>query len=354
MKTPLYERHLALAAKMRPFFGWEMPIEYRGVIAEHLHVRESVGLFDVSHMGQVRVQGKDAEPFLDYLSTNRIVGKDDGTAVYTVWADEDGMAVDDLLLFRESATSFLVVVNGSNRAKDLAHMQLYAKSFDVTVENLYETHSILALQGPRSLSVVEKILPTVANLLFMTFCSIEYEGADLIASATGYTGEKGFELYLPNRLAEPIWDRLMEEGRGLIAPVGLAARDTLRLEKGFALYGNELTEEISAVESVARWAVKLKKDAFVGKKKMAAIKESVSCRRQYGVVLDSPRIPRQQDPLFVDGEAIGFVTSGTRSPSLKKSIAIIMVDHPLEEGDRVQIEIRGKNEAATVVPLPFV
>lgn len=347
MKTVLYDKHVAAGAKIVDFGGWQMPLQYRGIVHEHNAVRNSVGIFDVSHMGRVVIEGPDSEKLLDYLSTNKIVGKKDGTAVYTVWCREDGSAVDDLLVYRINQDSFFVIVNASNRQKDFEHLQKHADGYDVVIKNHFDDESILAVQGPKAESLVAEIFPDASSLKPMTFCFGEYLEQKVIVSRTGYTGSGGFEIYGPHDVLVALWDVFIERGA---EPIGLGARDTLRLEMGFALYGHELSDKITPLESIASWAVKLNKEQFLGKDALVA---KVVQRHQYGVVLSGRGIAREGYKVFKDGKEIGIVTSGTFGPSLNKAVAIVLVDGDFVPGDELQIAVRNSLVDARVEKLPF-
>ncbi|MFA6915607.1 MAG: glycine cleavage system aminomethyltransferase GcvT [Parachlamydiales bacterium] len=343
MQTPLYPIHAALGAKIIDFSGWEMPIQYQSILEEHKAVREHAGIFDVSHMGRISVMGPDAELFCDFVSTNTIAHKKDGQAIYTVLCREDGTAIDDVIILRHSPQNCSVVSNASNRERVLSHLQVSAKDFNVAINSPYTNEGILAIQGPSSLTIASKLFPETASLAPMT--SIKTAG--LLISRTGYTGEKGIEIFVPFSQLKEIWDLFIQEG---VVPVGLGARDTLRLEKGYALFGHELSDTTQPTETVSAWAVKLTKENFIGKQ--ALLKES-SGRHQYGIILDEPGIARAGCPVVMQGNQIGEVTSGTFSPTLKKSIAIVMVHHVLQAGDKIEVNIRDKPCRATVVQLPF-
>jgi aminomethyltransferase len=352
-RTPLYDSHLLLGAKMVEFAGWEMPVHYKGIIQEHKAVRERVGIFDVSHMGRVVIEGKEAESFLDYLSTNQIRGKEKGSATYTIWCNEWGGSIDDLILYKQHENHLFVVVNASNRQKDLEHLLKESGNFDVKIEPKYESEGILAIQGPRARYVVSQIFEEANVLKTMHFLPISYHGQELILSATGYTGAGGFEIYAPIKVIREIWSTFLLIGKSEeIEAVGLGARDTLRLEMGYALYGHELTEQIAPTESVSRWAVKWDKD-FLGKRALEELEESSKRRFEYGVILKDRGIAREGYQVYRQEELIGRVTSGTMAPSLNQAIAIILVDRKLKEGDNVAIQIRTNRCRAEVVKLPF-
>lgn len=355
MKTALYEAHHTLGAKMVEFAGWMMPLYYQGIIPEHLAVREKVGLFDVSHMGRILVEGKDAESLLDYLSTNRIQGKPSLSATYTVWSRANGGSVDDLIVYKRDPLHFFVIVNASNREKDLAHLQEQSKEFAVTITPRYTEEAILSLQGPNAVPLLCSLFPAAQSLKPMQFCDQSYRDQGIMISCTGYTGAGGYEIYGPQQLLVTLWQELLDTGKPFgITPAGLGARDTLRLEMGYALYGHEISEEIAATESVAAWAVKWEKERFLGRESLKALEDSGKKRSEYGIVLLDQGIARADYLVKKQGRTIGRVTSGTYSPTLKQAIALILVDVPLKEGDLIQVEIREHLCNAKVVKLPFL
>lgn len=354
MQTALLENHRALGGKIVDFCGWQMPVQYKGVIQEHQAVRSSIGIFDVSHMGRILVEGLGAEALLDYLSTNNIAGKEDGSATYTVWCTEEGTVVDDLIIYRESATRFFIVVNAANRDKDLIHLLHYSNARDVFIYDRYHEDGILAVQGPKTLELIFQLFPETQNLEPMHFISVPYKGEQIVISRTGYTGEEGVEIYVSNQLIVGLWDELLEKGRPYgIEPVGLAARDTLRLEMGYALYGHELSDGIMPIESVSAWTIKWDKPDFLGKHALELSLRAHKFRHEYGIVLNDKGIAREGYAVFFEGTQIGKVTSGTLSPTLHQSIAIILVDKKLKEGDSVDVRIRRNLCSAQIVNLPF-
>lgn len=352
MKTILYEQHLSLGAKMVDFGGWQMPIQYKGIISEHIAVRQHVGIFDVSHMGRISIEGKDAGKLLEYLSTNYIIKKPDGSATYTVWCNESGMCLDDLIIYKISSSNFFIVVNAGNRQKDLDHLKHHAAKFDVIITDYYQDGGILAVQGPKADALVSHVFPTAASLKPMHFISDHYENEEIFVARTGYTGEDGFEIYASNAITKKLWDKLLEDGKQFsIEPIGLGARDTLRLEMGYALYGHEINETITPTESVSTWTVKFDKDDFIGKKSLEA---TPAKRHEYGIVLENKGIPREGCEVFdTSGNLIGKVSSGTFSPSLNQGIAIVLVEKNLHEGDNVDVKIRQHLCRAKVIKLPF-
>lgn len=350
MNTCLYDRHVRLGAKMVDFFGWQMPIQYTGIIQEHLTVRQKVGIFDVSHMARLLIEGSEAEAFLDYISTNKIAGKKDFTATYTVWCAENGGCIDDVIVYRQDQEHFFVIVNASNREKDLLHLQKQSQSFNVLITPLF-SDGILAVQGPFSRALIQAIFREAGQIKPMHFSVESYDNQTLIVSATGYTGEEGFEIYGPSSVIVSLWDRFMLEGSVFgIQPIGLGARDTLRLEKGYALYGHELSEDINASETVSAWTIKSDKPQFLGKKSL----EQPPKRHEYGIFLKEGGVAREGYEIFKDGEKIGIVTSGTFSPSLNQAIAIILVNRKLERGILIEVKIRQNLVKGEVISLPFL
>lgn len=354
MQTSLLEAHRTLGGKMVDFCGWQMPVQYKGVVHEHQVVRSGIGIFDVSHMGRIVIEGLGAEALLDYLSTNIITDKADGSATYTVWCDESGMVVDDLIVYRESSTRFFVIVNAGNREKDLIHLLHYSNARDVIINDRYHEDGILAVQGPKALDLVSLLFPEAGELEFMHFTIVPFEGQQIIISRTGYTGEKGVEIYAPNACIVKLWNLFLEKGQPFgIEPIGLGARDTLRLEMGYALYGHELSDHIMPIESVSAWTIKWDKPDFLGKKALESFRKSNKYRHEYGIILKDKGVAREGYPVFQNGQPIGIVTSGTFSPSLNQAIAIVLVEKKLKEGDSVDIQIRQNFCSGQVVSLPF-
>lgn len=353
-RTPLYDIHKQLGAKLVDFAGWEMPLQYQGIIAEHNAVRNSAGLFDVSHMGIIAVSGLEALSLLQELSTNDLLNKADGMAIYTLWCDEHGFAVDDLIIYKKNPESFFVVANASNREKDLDHILKYTPTRDVTVTSHYDDMGVLALQGPASTAILQQLFPEVSELPPMHLFSSTFNNAPIDISRTGYTGETGYELFVPNASLVPLWSALMGAGSSHgIQPVGLGARDTLRLEMGYALYGHELSATICPSESVSAWTIK-STHPFIGRNAIEAISLSPVQRYQYGVVMADKGIARQGCDVYQGDRKIGTVLSGTFSPTLQQAIAIVFVDTKLHPDDMVSIEIRDNRCQAKVCTLPFL
>lgn len=340
---------------MVEFCGWEMPLFYSGIIQEHQQVRKGVGIFDISHMGRLVIKGKDAERFLDYLSTNRIAGKKDGSATYTVWTLPQGGCVDDVIVFKINPQEFFVIANAGNREKDLQHLLKHSQNFDVQIHDRYHEDGILAIQGPKAQGLVSSLFPEADQLKAMCFAPIDFQGNLIWLSHTGYTGAGGFEIFAPSSAIDQLWDLFLTHGKDAgIVPVGLGARDTLRLEMGYALYGHEISEDIAPTESIAAWSVKLNKDDFLGKASLIDLQTSPAKRSEYGIVMLDKGIARHDYPVLKDGKLIGRITSGTLSPSLNKAIAIALVQGPLKEGEIVEVQIRNNLCRAQVATLPFL
>lgn len=354
-KTALHDIHVALGAKMVEFGGWDMPLYYQGIIAEHHAVRKHVGIFDVSHMGRVLIEGPDAESFLDYLSTNIIAEKPNLSATYTAWCHPRGGCVDDVIVYKIDSQHLFVIVNAGNRQKDLAHLQHESREFNVRIKDRFAEEGIISIQGPNAYSLIQKIFPKSVEIKPMHFAPVIYKGQEIILSHTGYTGAGGFEIYAPHSVTVELWKRFLDEGKAFdIVPIGLGARDTLRLEMGYALYGHEITDDISPNESVANWTVKWKKQNFLGKSALEQLERKLTKRSEYGIVLIDKGVPRAGYEIWNEGRVIGTVTSGSFSPTLNQSIAIILVQGSLHVDDIVEVQIRQHRCQAKVVKLPFV
>ncbi len=363
--TPLHAAHLALGAKMAPFAGYDMPIQYTGILDEHRAVRTAAGLFDVSHMGEFTVKGAGSEAFVQRLVTNDAATLTDGKAMYAVLCHETGGAVDDLLVYRFAADHFLLVVNASNRQKDWDHARavLAEGGFDCTLTDDSDDVALLALQGPRAFEIFEAAFGFDASHIpyyhFEQAVPGALAGADLgIVSHTGYTGEKGLELYVEAEAAQGVWDALMAAGDALgLKPAGLGARDTLRLEAGYCLYGHELTDDTTPLEAGLGWVVKPDAKDFVGRDALVAQKAAGVPRRLVGLVCEGRGIPRDGCAVMDEsGATVGAVTSGTQSPMLATGVALALVENRPEltaPGTRLSIDVRGRPLTATVTKPPF-
>lgn len=369
-RTALFEEHQALGGRLIDFGGWELPVQYSGVIDEHLTCRSTAGIFDVSHMGEVHVEGRDAESYLNYLVTNNVAKLAPGHALYTVMCHENGGIVDDLVIYRRAQDRFLVVVNASNTGKDFAHMKAVQSQFnaiqgELRVTNESASYSQIALQGCKAAQILQTLTKTTLSSI-KTYGFAEghiLNDIPAIIARTGYTGEDGFEIYVPWKQGPTVWQSLMQAGQphGLKA-CGLGARDTLRLEMKYPLYGHELTDETTPLEAGLSWVVKLDKGDFVGRSALIRAKESGELspsglkRKLVGIKLLERGIPRQgYEILSADGnERIGEVTSGTQSPSLKQAIAIAYVLTPYSPvGTKIMVNIRGTKTLAEVISTPF-
>jgi aminomethyltransferase len=354
-RTPLYDIHTALGAKIVPFAGFEMPVQYpTGITAEHKAVREKAGLFDVSHMGEFIVRGPQAVEFVSYVTTNDVAALRPGQAHYSTILREDGTIVDDCLVYR-SGDRVLMVVNGSNIDKDFAHISRFLKKFpDAKLENISDQIALLALQGPDAERILQKHTDVdLSKIKYYEFTTGKVAGADRVyISRTGYTGEDGFELYIPAENAEKIWNALTASGE--VTPAGLGARDSLRLEMGMALYGNDLDDTTTPLEASLGWLVKMKKGDFVGRDALAKQKEQGLKRKLVGFTTSERSFPRHGYPVFANGKASGEVRSGTMSPTLGIPIGTAYVPpESAAEGSPLEIEIRGKRVPAVVQKMPF-
>jgi aminomethyltransferase len=344
-RSPLHERHAALGAKFAEFGGWEMPLEFTGVVAEHTAVRTSVGVFDVSHLGKATVRGAGAFDFVNSCLTNDLAKIGPGRAQYTLCCTETGGVVDDLIAYVHSADEVFLIPNAANTAEVVRRLAEAAPS-GITVENQHSDYAVLAVQGTRSDEVLSSIgLP--AGHDYMSFAVASYEDTPVIVCRTGYTGERGYELVVPNAVAPAVFDALLAAGA---VPAGLGARDTLRTEMGYPLHGQDITPDISPVQARLGWAVGWKKQSFWGHEALRAEKEAGPERILRGLLAVGRGIPRPG--MTVDGG--GQVTSGTFSPTLKKGIALALLPPDVTEGGQVMVDIRGRSEPFDVVKPPFV
>jgi len=352
-QTPFHDIHVALGAKMVPFAGYEMPVQYpSGITAEHKSVREGCGVFDVSHMGEFEVTGKDAVAFVNFVTTNDVAALAIGQVHYSTILNERGTIEDDCLVYR-FANKLMMVVNASNRAKDLAHILRYAGKFDVKVRDISDDIALLALQGPKTARILQTLTPNdLSSIKYYHFVEGTVAGVKALISRTGYTGEDGFELYHASTDGVALWNALMKTGK--IVPVGLGSRDSLRLEMGMALYGNDIDDGVTPLEANLGWLVKMKKGDFVGRAALEAQKAGGIPRKLVGFTSEERAFPRHGYPVFVNGAPSGEVRSGTLSPSLGIPIGTAYVPAAsAAEGTALEIEIRGKRVPARVVKLPF-
>lgn len=355
--TALTPTHEALGAKIVPFAGYNMPVSYEGVNAEHETVRKGVGVFDVSHMGEFLISGPTALDLIQKVTSNDASKLTIGKAQYSCLPNETGGIVDDLIVYRLKEDQYLLVVNAANIEKDWKHISKYNADFNADMRNISEGYSLLAIQGPKAVEAMQALTSVdLSAIKFYNFVVGDFAGIPhVIISATGYTGSGGFEIYCKNEEVKQIWDKVFEAGAAYdIKPIGLAARDTLRLEMGYCLYGNDINDETSPLEAGLGWITKFTKD-FVNSEALKEEKEQGSERKLIAFTLDERGIPRHDyDIVDAQGKIIGVVTSGTMSPSLGKGIGLGYVPTDLSLlGTKINIQIRKKSVPATVVKLPF-
>lgn len=355
--TALTDKHISLGAKMVPFAGYNMPVQYEGINAEHATVRNAVGVFDVSHMGEFILKGENALDLIQRVTSNDAAKLHDGKIQYSCLPNEDGGIVDDLLVYRMDEKSYMLVVNASNIEKDWNWIQKFNTS-NVEMHNISDKTSLLAVQGPKSADALQSLTDMdLASMEYYTFKKGTFAGVDnVLVSATGYTGAGGFEIYFENEHADQIWNAIFKAGAEYgIKPIGLAARDTLRLEKGFCLYGNDIDDTTSPIEAGLGWITKFTK-TFTNSEALLAQKEAGVARKLIGFEMIDRGIPRHDYPIVdVEGKVIGKVTSGTQSPTLQKAIGMGYLDKEFaKEGTEIFIEIRNTKVKAQVVKFPFV
>lgn len=352
-RTPFHDMHVAAGAKMVSFAGFEMPIQYpSGITAEHNVVRTSCGVFDVSHMGEFLVRGPQAIDFVTYVTSNDVAALAVGQVHYSAILTEQGTFVDDCLVYRY-ADHLMMVVNGSNKDKDLAHIQQYLGKFDATLEDVSDDIGLLAVQGPKAQEILKALTPAALDAIkYYWFTETTVAGIPMTLSRTGYTGEDGFELYHPAKDSAKLWAALMKTGQ--ITPVALGCRDSLRLEMGMALYGNDIDDTCTPLEAGLGWLVKMKKGEFVGRAALEKQKTAGVPRKLVGFTFVEKAIPRHGYPVFVNGAPSGQVMSGVMSPSVGVGIgtAYVPAVHA-KEGNTLEVEIRGKRIEGTITPFPF-
>lgn len=352
-RTCLYEKHIALGAKMVPFGGFEMPIQYTDIADEHNAVRQACGVFDVSHMGEVLVEGPDAERYVQHIFTNDVAGAPIGKIYYGMMLHPNGGTVDDLLVYKMAEQKFFLVINAANIDKDYAWMLAQKDGMDVSVINQSEQYGQLAVQGPQAETLTEKLLGLeCAELAFYTFKTIDVDGETLIVSRTGYTGEDGFEIYGSHAYIQKSWDILVNSGE--VKPCGLGCRDTLRFEVGLPLYGDELTDELSPIEAGLGMFVKVEKEEFIGKEAVAKQKAEGVSRKIVGIELAGRAIPRHGYDVEAEGKVIGTVTTGYNSISTGKSVCMALIDIAYTKlGTPVQVRIHRKLQDGVVTKKRF-
>lgn len=358
-QTAFYDIHKSCGGKIVEFAGFDMPVQYEGIIAEHMAVRNSVGVFDVSHMGEFFVKGKDALAFIQKVTTNDASKLVKGKVQYSSALYEDGGVVDDLLVYC-FGDYFMIVVNASNIEKDFAWFQKNSEGFDITLENRSDEYSLLAVQGKNSITTLQKLTDTdLSAMKYYTFTEGKVAGIDAIISRTGYTGENmGFEIYVSadKATSEKLWNAIFDAGKEFnIKPIGLGARDTLRLEAGYCLYGNDIDNTTNTIEAGLGWITKPNKGDFNGKSKVVSELENGSARKLVGFIVDGRLVARHGYEIYSNGTKIGTVTSGSMSPCLNKNIGLGYVEAKYSEpGAKLNIKVRNDFVNAEVVKIPFI
>lgn len=355
-RTCLFDVHEKLNAKMFEFAGWEMPLEYTSAVKEHEHVRKSAGLFDVSHMGEVEVRGDEVQQFIQYLITNDVSNLKADEILYSPMCYENGTTVDDLLVYKRGQNDYLLIINAGNIDKDYEWIVENSKKFNVETKNISDKVAQLALQGPLAEEILSKLTnQDLSQIEFYKFKqNVDVCGEPCIVSRTGYTGEDGFEIYCDKNVAQKIWNAILEEGKERVVPAGLGARDTLRSEVNLPLYGHEISEEIPPLEAGLSIFVKLDKDDFIGKDSLKALKESGNARKLVAFELTGKGMVRGGYDVEIDGEVVGFVTTGLKSPTLDKFIGMAIIDSDKARvGQEIGIRVRKKLVPAVIVKRPF-
>ncbi len=348
--TALYNKHLDLNARMVDFFSYEMPVQYTGIVNEHIAVRNACGIFDVSHMGEFLISGENAELFINKVTINDISKLKPGDAQYSAMCNENGGIIDDFLIYRFN-DHFMMVPNASNIEKDFNWLINHSLN-DVIIKDVSQETSLIALQGPDSRNILQKIINMdITDLKFSTFIEEQISGKNVIIARTGYTGELGFELYTDNVMIRKLWDLIIDVGG--VTPCGLGCRDTLRIEMKFCLYGNDIDETTNPIEAGLGWITKTGKQEFIGKEAVLTSKRN-NTRRLVSFEMMERAVPRKGYKIFFQGDEIGGVTSGTQSPSLQKGIGLGYVQEGKHKpGTEIEVEIRGKIKKAMIVKPPF-
>lgn len=376
LKTPIFEAHVAAGGRIVDFAGFLMPVSFEGIVAEHERVRGAVGLFDVSHMGEIEILGRDAVAFADFVVSNNVAKLVEGQVCYTVCCNDQGRVLDDLLVYKYSEERILLVVNAVNTDKICDHLIAVRRGSvevgssprlesivtgDIDINNVSAETAQIAVQGPRARDCIlasglcVSVEDRLSALPYYRFFTFRRGGASITISRTGYTGELGYEIYLPAPLAIDAWYELLKGGEAFgAAPIGLGARDTLRFEPSYCLYGHELDETVSPLEVGLSWVVKLNKGDFIGREALAAEKDAGPSRTLIGLEITGRGIARQGFPVMKGEKSVGVVTSGTFSPTLRKSLAMALVSRSIpRNGDDMFVDIRGKSIPAKNVPIPF-
>lgn len=354
-RTPLYETSVKLGGKMVDFHGWELPIQFSGILNEHKAVRNSCGMFDVSHMGQVFITGPEAFALVQKTNTNDFRRATTGRGLYSHVPNERGGLVDDVIGFCLGVDRYLIIVNAATAEKDYQWFKTQARGMRVTVDNLSDLYGMLAIQGPKAADIMKGLSPEAAALPRFGITEKKLYGQDSFITRTGYTGEDGFEVTAPASVISRVWDELMEKGKPYgIIPCGLGSRDTLRLEAGYLLYGQDVDDEHSTLEANYGWVVKSDKGDFIGKKTLLKQKEEGLRRKLTGIILTQAGVPRPGCPVYKGGEKLGVLCSATYSPTLGKGIGVgYMIPPDLKDGETVEVEIHSRRVTARVSPVPF-
>jgi aminomethyltransferase len=355
-KTPLHARHLALGARMVPFGGWDMPVEYSGIGDEHLAVRTRAGLFDVSHMGEIEIAGGDALPAVQHITSNDAAKLKVGQAQYSGLTTPAGTFVDDVLVYRLAETHFLLVVNASNIEKDYAWISTHiASAGDAVAVNASSRYALIAVQGPAARDVLQPLTGIdLSTIKYYWFATGEVAATRCTISRTGYTGEDGYEVFVAPALAVRVWDAILQSGRSVdLQPAGLGARDTLRLEAAMRLYGNDIDDSTSVLEADLEWIVSWTKGDFVGRDALRSQKSAGLSRRLVGFEMLDRAIARHGYACYIDGTEAGVVTSGTQTPFLKKAIGMAYLPASTAPDAEFEIDIRNRRARARIAPLPF-
>lgn len=354
-RTALFESHKRLGGRIVDFHGWELPVQYESIIKEHDAVRNRCGLFDVSHMGQVFATGPGALAFLQKVNANDISKIGPGKAIYSHLPNENGGVVDDVIVSCLAKDRYLIVVNAATADKDFAWFQKQAKGFDVELQNKSDDYGMIAVQGPKAAPLIELLAPAATKLPRFGALELELYGTPCFITRTGYTGEDGVEFIVPNHIVVRLWEDLLAQGQSFgVTPCGLGARDVLRLEAGYLLYGSDIDDEHSTYEANYGWVVKLDKGDFIGKTVLAAQKKDGVKRKLTGVKLLERGVPRHDTPVLVDGKVAGKLCSATFSPSLQAGIGVGYLDRPdLAPGTKCSVTLHGREVPAEIVKVPF-
>lgn len=350
-KTSLHKSHLSLNAKMVPFAGYDMPVTYQKIATEYESVRTNCGIFDVSHMGQINIKGKDSISFIQYLTVNDLNDLEDNEAQYSAMCNQDGKIIDDLIVYKLTNENFLIIVNASNTQNVLEWIDTFKANYAIDIHLLNTTHSLIAVQGPKSREILSSIFEKNIEIEFYHLMRTQLFEHDIIISRTGYTGELGFEILAEHSIINKLWNLLIKKR---VVPCGLAVRDVLRMEMKYCLYGNDISIKTNPIEAGLSWIVKLKKD-FIGKELLLKYKKSDNQKRLIGFKMLDKAIPRKGYNVLYDNELIGNVTSGTHSPQLNQGIGLAYINKTHNKiGNIIEIEIRGRLMNAEIVKTPFI